>query len=272
VTDIHIVGLGVNSIHQLTREAEHAICQSNEVLFLDTGVATRRYLEGRCERVTSLYESSYREGEQRLNAYHHMAATVIESALERAPVTFAVHGHPTVAVYAPFLICDIAKVLDLDVEITPGVSAMDAIFAELKVDPCIEGIQMYEATDLLLRKRPLQSDVPALIWQIGNLESRLHTTRVSRPERFSRFVSYLGQFYSLDHPVIAIYTPPHPLLPADILRFPLGEMPSHATRIHTGFSLFVPAAGQRPIQDIELLEKVDSEAHLSNLTLPPTNE
>ena len=125
---------------------------------------------------------------------------------------------------------------------------------------------MYEATDLMLRRRPLQTDVPALIWQIGNLESRLHTERVSRPERFERFVDYLLQYYTLEHPVIAVYAPPHPLMPATILRFPLHAMPQYAERLHAGYSLYVPATGPRAIQDVELLSRIDSQEHLRAIT------
>ena len=266
MTDIHVIGLGIDSVQQLTREAEQAIRASNEVLYLDTGVATRRYLESRCKSVTSLFEQSYEEGGHRLNAYHRMAARVVEAALLHAPVTFAVHGHPTVAVYAPFLVADMAEVLGLEVSIQPGVSAMDAVFAELRIDPCVGGMQMYEATDLLLRRRPLQADAPALIWQIGNLETRLHTTRASRPERFDRFVAHLRNFYPADHRAIAIYTPPHPLMPATRLEFELSAMREHAARIHAGFSLYLPAVRARAIEDPELLELIDSPAHLDAIT------
>jgi precorrin-2 methylase len=266
MTDIHIVGLGVNSIHQLTREAGQAIRASNEVLYLDTGVATRRYLAERCDRVTSLFELSYREGDHRLNAYYHMAATVIDAALDHAPVTFAVHGHPTIAVYAPFLVADMAKVLGLTVDIQAGVSAMDTVFAALKVDPCIDGMQMYEATDLLLRRRPLQADVPALIWQIGSLETRLYTSRKSRPERFDRFVRHLSDYYPPEHRVTAVYTPPHPLLPPTMYRLELARLRDYADRIHAGFSLFIPALAQRAIQDPELAVLVDDPGHLETIT------
>ena len=71
--DIYIVGLGTCSVHQVTREAELALRECNEVLYLDTGIATRPYLESICPRVTSLYESSYEEGEHRL-AVHRLTA------------------------------------------------------------------------------------------------------------------------------------------------------------------------------------------------------
>ncbi len=204
MVDITIVGLGVANVDQITREAERAIRGSNEVLYVDTGVATRAHLESLCPQVTSLFETAYEESGRRRNAYHHMAARVLEAALDHAPVTFAMHGHPIVGVYAPFLIRDLAGLLGLTVSVQPGISAMDCLFAELMVDPCISGIQMYEATDLLLRRRPLQPDVQALIWQIGCVETTLHSMSVSKPERFDRLRAHLLRFYPPGHEVSAI--------------------------------------------------------------------
>ena len=266
MTDIHIVGLGIMSIEQMTRQAARAIRQSNEVLYLDTGLQTRRYLENHCKKVTPLFESSYAEDENRLTAYRDVAARVVDAALSHPPVTLAVHGHPTVAVYAPFLIKDMANLLDLEVDIQPGVSALDAILADLGVDPCINGIQMYEATDMLLRNRPLQPDVPALIWQIGNLETRLHSTRSSRPERFERFVAHLRRFYPGEHRVIAIYSAPGPDERTDRIDCALNRIAEHAGRIHAGHTLFIPAFGQRPIEDRRLLDKIDSVSHLHSIS------
>ena len=140
-----------------------------------------------------------------MSAYEHMAARVVEAALDHPPVTFAIHGHPLVAAHPPFLVLELAKALELAVEVLPGISAIDTILADLRLDPVVHGVQMYEATDLLLRRRPLQPDVPAIIWQIGPLETALHSDRVSKPERFTRFVGHLRQFYPARHEVVAIY-------------------------------------------------------------------
>lgn len=193
MTDIYIAGLGLQTVAQLTREVEVAIRSSREVLYLDTGVATRPLLQTLCPRVTSLYDV-YSEQGGRVSAYEHMAALVVEAALDHPPVTFAVHGHPLVAVHPTFLVMDLARVLELRVAVLPGISAIDTVLADLRIDPVVNGIQMYEATDLLLRRRPLQPDVPAIIWQIGPLETCLHSQAVSLPERFSRFVGHLRQF------------------------------------------------------------------------------
>jgi hypothetical protein len=195
-----------------------------------------------------------------------MAVRVVEAALDHPPVTFAIHGHPLVAAHPPFLVIELAKALDLRVEVLPGISAIDTILADLRIDPVVHGVQMYEATDLLLRRRPLQPDVPAIIWQIGPLETALHSDRVSKPERFTRFVGHLRQFYPARHEVAAIYCSPHPIAPPTILRFALEDMGQHAHEIHAGFTLYVPPAGSRPIQDYDLLGKIYSPEHLRSVT------
>jgi precorrin-2 methylase len=266
MVELWVTGLGITTATQLTREAEHAIRSSREVLYLDAGVATQSLLESLCPKVTSLFEESYSEDRPRLDAYEHIAARVMDAALDHPPVTFAIHGHPLIATNPPFLVLDLAKALDVKTAVLPGVSAIDSILADLRVDPVVSGVQMYEATDLLLRRRPLQADVPLIIWQIGPLETALHSNRVSSPKRFERFIAYLCQFYPARHEVTAVYCSPHPLMPADILKFAIEDMGAHAHRIHAGFSLYVPPAKSRPIQDYDLLGKLYSAEHLDSIT------
>jgi precorrin-2 methylase len=266
MTDLWIAGLGIQTVSQITREVEQALRASREIFYLDTGVATKSYLEGLCPRVSSLFEQSYREDQPRLSAYEHMAVRVVEAALDHPPVAFAIHGHPLIAVHPPFLVLEMANALGLRVEVLPGISAIDTLLAALRIDPVVHGVQMYEATDLLLRRRPLQNDVPAIIWQVGTLETGLHSQRVSRPERFARFLAHLRQYYPAEHQVVAIYCSPHALLPTAILQFALKDMASHAEELHAGFTLYVPPATGRPVQDWDLAAKLYSVDHLRSLT------
>src|SRR5262249_58128063 len=85
--------------------------------------------------------------------------------------------------------------------------------------------------------------VPALLWQIGPLETCLHSQAVSLPGRFARLMAHLRQFYPARHEVVAIHCSPHPIVPARILRFALEDMGGHAAEIHGGFTLYVPPGG-----------------------------
>lgn len=264
--DVTIVGLGVRNVDHVTREAERALRGANEILVVDTGPATVPFLAKLGPRVTPLYAASYREGGDRLNAYHHMAAATIEAALDHAPVVFAIHGHPVVSTYVPFLIVDLCRALGLGCEVLAGVSAMDALFAERMLDPCALGLQLYDATDLLLRARPLQPDVPALLWGVGAVETRLQSWHPSRPERFERLLRHLSRFYPADHQVAALFASPHPLVPAMERVFPLGELPAHADALHHGTTLYLPPVAERPIADQALLAALDDPAHLARIT------
>lgn len=266
LTDIYMVGLGILNVDQITKETEHVLRHSQEVLFVDTGIATRRYLESLCPRVTPLYETSYRESECRLASYDHMAVRVIEAAFHHRPITFAMGGHPVVGAEAPFLIHEMARLLKLEVQTLPAVSAMDCLFAELMLDPCLAGLQTFEATDLLLRQYPLQADVPALIWQVGAVETRLHTLRPSTPARFERFQRHLLRYYPANHQLVAYYATPHPLMRSQQLTFSIAELGNFAKQLHVGFTLFIPPVGSRPIVDQDLRDKLDQRDHLNRLT------
>src|SRR3712207_7666258 len=57
-----------------------------------------------------------------------------------------------------------------------------------------------------LRRRPLLPDVPCILWQIGAVETVLHSTAPSTQARFRRLQDHLGEFYPEDHEVRAVFS------------------------------------------------------------------
>ncbi|WP_437523406.1 SAM-dependent methyltransferase [Sorangium sp. So ce726] len=263
--DIYVVGTGIAAPDHLTKEAERILSSCNEVLFVDSGPGLPDYLATICARVTDL-STLYEDGSSRLKTYHRMAARVLEAALDRAPVAFALYGHPLVYAYPPFLVRAGAAELGLRVKVVPGISAADCILTELNIDPATNGFQMYEATDVLLRRRPLQSDVPALIWQIGAVETGLYSRAPSRPERFSRFQKHLEKYYPRSHVVYAVCCATTSLKPATVLQFEIRQMMDLAHVLHAGYTLYIPPAAIQPVLDLELLGQIDDAQHLARIT------
>jgi uncharacterized protein YabN with tetrapyrrole methylase and pyrophosphatase domain len=153
--DIYVLGLGIIGVRHLTREAEDCLRASRTVYFVDHGFGVPEYLAGLGPRPVSLL-SEYEEGRNRIETYRRMAAAVIDGALTDPPVCFATYGHPTVFVYPSLLIQRAAAVLDLRVHIVPGISIFDTAFIDLGLDPGLTGLQVFEATALLVDNRPLQ--------------------------------------------------------------------------------------------------------------------
>lgn len=267
--DIYVVGLGIKGIEHLTRETEAACRRSAEILGISTHHAVLTYLETLCPRVTDLYPVTYREDEHRMNAYDTMSAMTLAAALDHPPVTFATYGHPYIYVCPTRQIVDAAPYLGLKVEVLPGISSLDTMFIDLGVDPATDGLQMYEATELLLKQRPLHPDVPCLLWQVGSVETVLYSTAASRPERFFRIRDYLLRFYPPDHVLTAVYSAHHPLLGSTTVQFKLGEMESRHDDLHQGLTVYIPPVSERVLADWDLLKKIDSQQHLAELSAPP---
>jgi precorrin-3B methylase len=263
MADVRVVGLGLRPGHR-TVETEATLRECNEVFYLEGWELPE--LEALAPRVTRLFP--YAEGEGRRSVYHEIAARVVDAALAHPPVGFAMQGHPSVGCYTTALLRDLCRVLGLEIEVLPGISALAALLADLGVDPLVRGLQLYEATDLLLRRRPLLVDVPALIWQAGTVESLLYTARPNRPERFIRLRNHLRQFYPPTHPVAILYSDSGRMQSArdDVA---LDELPQHAERLHAGVTLYVPPAAERAIQDPGLLEVLADPEHLVRVTRDP---
>jgi precorrin-3B methylase len=263
--DIYIVGLGIVNIDQITREAEACIKKSKQVFYIEKGIGIDEFLTQLCPNVTNL-STEYVINGDRLKTYHTMAAKVLEAALNNPPVTFALYGHPTIFAYPPFLVYEAAKELDLKVKVMPGISAMDCIFSELMIDPATNGIQMFEATDLLIRQRPLQTDVPVLLWQIGAVETALYSRSVSKPKRFERIKNYLLKFYPGEHLVQSIYCSNYPLMASTILKFKIADIENYSKQLHAGHTLYIPALAERQVMDLQLANDISDVNYLSTIT------
>lgn len=266
-TDIFVVGLGIKSVLQVTREAEEAVKLCRKVFLVDSAFGVQEYVRALCPEVVSLL-GLYEEGGSRRDTYRAMAAHVLDEALEGPPVAFATYGHPQMYVHPTHLIRKGAAALDLRVRVIPGVSTLDAIVTDLGFDPGPNGLQMYEATDLLTKARPLQPDVPCLLWQVSAVETGLYSARRGSRNRFVRLQRYLLQTYPAGHPVTMVLSSTYPLIEPLMETFPLGEL---AERLADGLqigTLFIPAVTTREVHDIELLRELFDPNHLEAITLP----
>lgn len=266
--DIYVVGTGMVGYNQLTRETMSALEESERVYFAGTQDAVMAHFEAEYDTEVVDLRDEYTEGGSRLDTYERMAELVMEGAEELdAPVTFALYGHPMVFVSPSKFVLDEAPDRGLAVEVQPGISAMDCIYADVNFDPARNGVQMFEASDLLLREWELNPEVPTMIWQVGAVETAMYVKDWSEPERFTRFREYLQQFYPDDHEVRLLQTATYPLAESQQVTVPLDEFETKHELIDRGmYILYVPPVEKREFRNEELLEKFESREHVETLT------
>jgi uncharacterized protein YabN with tetrapyrrole methylase and pyrophosphatase domain len=253
--DIAIVGLGIVGVRQITREVEETVRRCRHTFVIDGGFGVVPYLKSICAEVTSLLPF-YERGKERLPTYRRMAAEVINAAIADSPVCFATYGHPLVYCYPAILIQRAAKLLNLKVEAFPGISSLDTLFVDLGIDAATDGLQMYETTDLLLRRRPIQNDVPCVLWQANAIAEPTYETDRRSANQFSPLQNYLLEFYPAEHPITLVLSKTYPLLESIVETYQLGTLGPDLARGPQSGNLYIPPVRRRPIADHKLLEKL----------------
>lgn len=253
--DIAVVGLGIVGVYQITREVEEVVRRCRHIFVVDSGHGVLDYLRTHCAEVTDL-TPLYVRGKNRLPTYHRMAAEVISAAIGASPVCFATYGHPRVFCYPTTLIKRAAEVLELRVEIFPGISSLDTMLVDLDVDIASDGVQMYEATDVLVRRRPLQNDVGCILWQATTLCDPTYPDRPVSVEQIAPLQNYLLRFYPSHHPVVMVMSKTFPLLRSTIQRFPLERLAIELAQGPLVGTLYLPPVCSRQIEDYELLNRM----------------
>jgi uncharacterized protein YabN with tetrapyrrole methylase and pyrophosphatase domain len=92
---------------------------------------------------------------------------MLQSVREGLNVVGVFYGHPGVFVNPSLRAIAIAQSEGYSARMLPGISAEDCLFADLLIDPARPGSQTVEATDILLRERPLLTSSHVIIYQVG---------------------------------------------------------------------------------------------------------
>lgn len=264
-TDLFVVGTGMVGYQQLTNECEQALDLSEHIFLLHPLPEVREYFRERWGPVDNL-ATEYEQGLARLDRYERMADRVLNSSQEAdRPVVLTVYGHPQVGVTPTRIIIDCADERGVSVDVLPGVSSIDCLYTDLSIDP-FQGLQLFEATDLLIHEYRLNNEVPALIFQIGLIESYLYDRRKSAPERFTAIREYLEEFYPPSHELCLASTATLPLADSDLHWFELGNFESMASDIDFTHTLYIPRVSDPPIRNKTLQQKAHSSGHLDHIT------
>ena len=96
-----------------------------------------------------------------------MAEAILEPVRAGKRVCAAFYGHPGVFVLPSHDAIARARAEGFDAAMQPGVSAEDCLVADLGVDPAVNGLQSYEASDFLRRRPAIEPTTALVLWQIG---------------------------------------------------------------------------------------------------------
>ena len=256
-----VVGTGIATGVHLTPESHAAIEAADQLLYLVADPVGERWLSELHPSATSLH-NEYVAGESRYAIYERIVERLLAPVREGARVAAAFYGHPGVYVTPSHDAVRRARDEGFEARMLPAISAEDCLYADLGVDPADGGCSSYDATDFILRSRPLDPTTGLILWQICVIGNPFAVTEPNY-ENMPLLVNRLLEAYPPEHEVTVYEASPYPIVAPVIERMPLHAL---ATASITPLStLYVPPASERPV-DEELAEKLGFSARRTPTT------
>jgi len=203
--DIYLLGSGIYSFHDMTLLTQHVLVEKCRTVYcLHDLPSLEKYLSKLAPRVENLMPVYYRDGRDRSDIYNDIVNHVMATPPDKRPAALLLHGHPLVySTISQRLIaaCDAAGI---QLEILPGVSSLDRMFVDLRLDIGEDGVQIYNAAGILARETVLNPAAGCFILQIGALTGAATRAATSRPEEIVQLKNYLLKFYPAEHRVSVV--------------------------------------------------------------------
>lgn len=256
---LSVVGTGIRPGGHLTREAQHVIAAADRVFTVVDGLTLERLREIN-PRVESL-QDSYAAGRQRDDSYAQMVRRILAPLDTGQHACAAFYGHPGVFVWPAHEAIRQARAGGYRAVMYPGISAEDCLFADLGLDPAVNGCQSFEATDFLLHARRFDPTAALILWQPITLGDLGRDRFESDPEWVRVLAEVLAEDYPADHPVTIYEAAVFPLDEPRIEQVPLARL--HEARFSQLSTLYLPPAAP-PELSAERLERLGvSESDLA---------
>ena len=220
-----VVGLGINAFGQLTVESIARMKDAEVLLYLGVepvGEAVARQLNpGGFESLLRFYAP----GKDRKTTYDEITEAILTPVRAGKRVCVAVYGHPGIYVNPTHRAIRSVRDEGRTALMLPAVSALDCLAADLGLDPGLDGLTGFDASDFLFRRRRADPAVPLVLWQIGVVGIRTTPPAGGGPSPFLILLTdRLLETYPPDHEVILYEAPALPNVNPTIHRLPLAEL------------------------------------------------
>lgn len=161
---IRIVGLGPGSKEAITIGTFQLLKNSENVFFRTEIHPNVEYLRELGVKF-STYDNKYENLDSFDMVYEEIAKDLIQRHKTLGDIVYAVPGHPMVAEKSVSILIELCKNENVDIEILPAISFVDAIMESLKIDP-INGVKIIDAFDI--QNQILDKRVGTIITQVYN--------------------------------------------------------------------------------------------------------
>jgi precorrin-6B methylase 1 len=231
------VGIGMTLGSHITPLARSYI-ETSDVVFTGLSDGVMELWLAKMHPDVRSFQSLYQEGKPRSDTYEQMVEAMLDEVRAGMRVCGAFYGHPGVFAWPTHKAIEIARREGFSAHMEPGVSAEDCLYADLGIDPGKYGCQHYEASQLMLYRRRIDTSAYLVLWQVG-VAGDQSLARFSTGAAYRQvLVDVLARDYDLEHEVILYEAVTLPMHQPRIERLRLRELP--AANVDTHVTLVIP--------------------------------
>lgn len=161
---LKIMGLGPGAYEALTIGALKELKNNKNIYFRTEKHPTVDFLKDEGIKFES-YDHAYEKYDSFDYVYKYIAEDLITKIKDDEDLIYAVPGHPLVAEKSVINLIELCKENNIQYEVLPAVSFVDAMMEALQVDP-IEGVKIIDAFDM--KNQILDKRVGTIITQVYN--------------------------------------------------------------------------------------------------------
>ncbi|MFN8524552.1 MAG: SAM-dependent methyltransferase [Chloroflexota bacterium] len=260
--DISIVGMGIRVPDHLTREAERALRRCRAIFTTWPLNQVGWFLSELAPRVEYIRDG-YQTGRARREIYDEMIEIVVNAAQRDGPIGFVTDGNPILLDMVSGGVAALARQRGLRVEMLPAVSSLDTALVDLEHDIGTTGLQVFEASWLVMHRIVPRSDVPCLVLGINAFGTAYATIHHDiRPRALKPLRDLLLPTYGVDHEVVYVGSATWWHEKASNRRLRLGDLTEESAE-PPGTTLFIPARLPPPPVDREFVAAMSDAARFN---------
>jgi precorrin-2 methylase/predicted 2-oxoglutarate/Fe(II)-dependent dioxygenase YbiX len=243
VGQLVIVGSGIAAISHFTLETIGYIREADVVFYHANSGVTAAYIRELNSNAVDLYQY-YGDGKVRTITYVQMAELMLREVRAGRSVVGLFHGHPGFFVMAARRSLAIAKMEGHTTALIPAVSAIDCLFADLRIDPGVSGMQILKASHVLREGAQVATDNHLVLIQIGSVGDNTFSFSGFKQAKYTEFFEKLISIYGENHDSVYYVAPIFPGCDPLITVRKLHEYRHTATlsTVHAA-TLYLPPAG-----------------------------
>lgn len=258
---LSLVGLGYNVSGHATPESRSLMEQADRLFYLVSDPATGAWIRSLRDDAVSLHDC-YRPGESGVDASNAMVERLLAPLSEGLAVCAAFYGHPAIGMHTTHEAVRRARAMGIPTRMYPGISFEDCLIADLGNDPGRTGRMMYEATDFVLRPRPLDTTAALVLLQVGAIGDRVYREGDGpSPDGLHLLQEVLERTYPGHHEVTIYEISQLPIADASALRTTLDRLAESPVRVNG--TLFVPPL-ERKRADREIVRRLGLQTVLES--------